>query len=420
MRVWSIQRLLFFNILLSLVQCVIIDTVYDTTSKYIAVTGNTGFGFFQGGTLQVSIQKEANNGAEQWFLLCTPTEITNLFNFNADACNVLNNSTCTLSIPFHTNITITDFIIPEYGVYYLELFNCDKFQFKAKAHIILLNPDEDHLSFAYIPLPSLFIILLFIWTFVTFVWCFNWIKFRIHMCKLNLLMTIYPVVKLLYSGMATFYWETYSVDGDVSNSLDYFFIFFIILEEAVLYVVLLLTACGWGLNKEKLEADKYLIMGVLCALAITRILGYLVHQLFFLLSFLTYIIIVVTIFRFVNTNLRDLHIELRDNPRPIDPTARNPTIEQEKMLKSFKIIMLSYIALVMMNALFQLLFLRDYQWVTDMMKELLELLVFISVIWTFRLRSLNVYYALEDEEESAFYRDNSGVVNLQPTMPSLN
>jgi len=233
-------------------------------------------------------------------------------------------------------------------------------------------------------------------------------------------MTIYPVVKLLYSGMATFYWETYSVDGDVSNSLDYFFIFFIILEEAVLYVVLLLTACGWGLNKEKLEADKYLIMGVLCALAITRILGYLVHQLFFLLSFLTYIIIVVTIFRFVNTNLRDLHIELRDNPRPIDPTARNPTIEQEKMLKSFKIIMLSYIALVMMNALFQLLFLRDYQWVTDMMKELLELLVFISVIWTFRLRSLNVYYALEDEEESAFYRDNSGVVNLQPTMPSLN
>jgi len=420
MGVWSIQRLLFFSTLFSLIQCVIIDKVYDTNGKYIAVTGNTGFGYFQGGTLDVSIQKETNNGAEQWLLLCTPTEITNLFNFNADACNVLDNNTCTLSVPFRTNMTITNFVIPEYGVYYLEIFNCDKFQFKAKTNIILLNPDGDNLSFAYIPLPSLFIILLFIWTFVAFVWCFNWIKFRNQMYKLNLLMTIYPIVKLLYSGMAAFYWKTYSVDGDVPNSLDYLFIFFIILEEAVFYVVLLLTACGWGLNKEKLEADKYMILGVLCSLAITRILGYLVHQLFFLLSFLTYIIIIVTIFRFVNTNLRDLHVELRDNPRPIDPTTRNPTIEQEKMLKIFKIIMLSYIALVMMNALFQLLFLRDYQWVTDMMKELLELLVFISVIWTFRLRSLNVYYTFEGEEEDSYYRDNLGVVNLQPTMPSLN
>jgi len=219
--------------------------------------------------------------------------------------------------------------------------------------------------------------------------------------------------------MAILYWKTYSIEGDVSNSLDYIFIFFIILEEAIFYIVLLLISCGWGLNKQELQADKFMIVAVLFALITTRVLGFLVHQLFFLLSFLTYIIIIVTIFRFVNTNLTDIHMELRDNPRPIDPTTRNPTTEQEKMLQSFKIIMLSYIALVMINALFQLLFLRDYQWVTDMLKELLELVVFICVIWTFRLKSLNIYYALDDEDDAP-YRDNSGIVNLQPNMPSLN
>jgi len=216
--------------------------------------------------------------------------------------------------------------------------------------------------------------------------------------------------------MAIIYWSTNSLQGIVPNYTEYLFVFFIVTQEAVFYTVLLFISCGWGINKEQLDSDKFVIAGVLFALVSTRILGFLVHQLFFLLSFLIYIIIIVLIFRCINNNLRDLYIEMRDNPRPVlgDPTLRNPVVEKEKMLKTFKVIILSYVATVMVIALFQLLFLKDYPWITDMMKELLELMIFITIAWTFKLKDLHMYYIVDEEDDDSYFQENTGhTVHLQ-------
>lgn len=74
--------------------------------------------------------------------------------------------------------------------------------------------------------------------------------------------------------------------------------------------------------------------------------------------------------------------------------------------------MLSYIGMVMIISMIELLFLAYYAWVSELLRELMELMMFICIAyvhfnfliiecfsWTFRLRSKNIYYQLSSEEE---------------------
>jgi len=325
------RALLGFTFFFGIVYGTIIDKVLNTNTPYIAAS-TQGFGFLRDGTLEVSLEKDIKNGAGQWFLFCTLNEITTLFNFNVDACIAVNNSTCTLSVPFTDSLTISQFIVPAYGVYYTEILNCQKVQFQATLHMVFLNPGQDHLSYGYMPYPSLFIILSFIWGFTILVWCFNWIRFRSQPSRLNRLMTVLPIIKFIYCGIGILYWKTESVIGEVPNNIEYTFIFFIILEEAIFFLILMTIASGWGVSKDHFGSEKFIILGIIVALMGTRILGYFIHQLFFLLSFLAGLIIVVLIFRFVNLNLRALQLQMRENPTPItnDGTLRNPMAEKTK------------------------------------------------------------------------------------------
>jgi len=305
----------------------------------------------------------------------------------------------------------------------VEIFNCDKIRFQANVNIVLLNPDGENLGFGYIPYPTVFIIMLVIWGLGFLIWTYNWIKYRSLSSKFNKMITLFPLVKIAYSAVSIYYWKTDSMQGEVSDSMEYLFIFWIILEEAVFYIVLMLISIGWGFTQRQFDPDKFVIAGVIVGLIVTRILGYMVHNLFFLLSFLIYIVVIVVIFRFINNNLRDLHNELRDNPRPIttDPSLPNPIAEKEKMMKAFKATMMGYLAAVMMIMLFQLLFLRDYPWITDTLRELSELMIFICIGWTFRLKNPDVYYQLD--EDDTFFRGES-IENRnessQQSMPSQN
>jgi len=268
------------------------------------------------------------------------------------------------------------------------------------------------------PYPSLFIILSFIWGFTILVWCFNWIRFRSQPSRLNRLMTVLPIIKFIYCGIGILYWKTESVIGEVPNNIEYTFIFFIILEEAIFFLILMTIASGWGVSKDHFGSEKFIILGIIVALMGTRILGYFIHQLFFLLSFLAGLIIVVLIFRFVNLNLRALQLQMRENPTPItnDGTLRNPMAEKNKKLKAFKVIMLAFIAFLMIIFLFQLLFLREYPWSTDMLRELLDLMVFICVSFTFRLQDFTVYYILEEDEVEFNHPVNNGAMTFGPSV----
>lgn len=49
--------------------------------------------------------------------------------------------------------------------------------------------------------------------------------------------------------------------------------------------------------------------------------------------------------------------------------------------RNFKVIMLSYIALVMLVSLLEVLFLLNYYWVAEMLREMMELLMFLCIRW---------------------------------------
>jgi len=379
------------------VEGVIIDKVYNINQRYVGITS---FGFLKGGTLDANITSGNRN---VWFLICSTTEMSALFNYNPDVCGVVSNSSCTLALSFTNSLAISQFSAPQYGMYYVELINCDDPSIQATVHMVLLNPDSDHLSFSYIPYPDLFAILCIIWIAFIVVWVSNLVLYRTQPSKVNRMMITLPIIKIVYCSLGIFYWKTYSIDGTISDRIADSFVIFIILQEAIFYAVLMLIACGWGILTDHLKLEKYIIIAVVVGLIGTRALGYFVNWLFILMSFLTYIIIIVMIFRFVNFNLHLLHIQLRDNPPPIsnDGSLRNPIAEKESKLKTFKFVILAFIALVMTISLFQLLLFRDYPWVSDMLYQLLDLMTFISIGYIFRLQDPTAYYLLGEDDDNA-------------------
>lgn len=83
------------------------------------------------------------------------------------------------------------------------------------------------------------------------------------------------------------------------------------------------------------------------------------------------------IFRSINRNLANLEIEVRNYVEDSnDRSLRNTAAEKDKMFRSFKVIMLSYLFMVMTVSLVNILFLTNYPWIALMLQELLELLMF--------------------------------------------
>jgi len=131
---------------------------------------------------------------------------------------------------------------------------------------------------------------------------------------------------------------------------------------------------------------------------------------------------VVILFRFISKTQIDLQIQIRNDPRPVDNAdqSRSPTAARDKIL-NFKLLMLAYIFGLMIIALFELLFLQNYPWISEMMKELLEVQGVICIGMILRLRPTNVYYALEDENDPpAYFRQPIEMSNMQQGAVALN
>jgi len=402
----------------------VIRESFNTNNKDIPVQG---FGFLRDGTIDLYFDVKTPD-KNQWFIGCTQTEYVQLFNFGYDYCSVISNASCTLSVQLSSqNITISKLSITRYGVYYFDLLNCGPNPIQADLFLTLLNPEGEHLGYGYIPLPPMHMILVGVWTLSLAVWCFNWIKNRKQKIKLNQVISVFPVIKIAFAAVAILYWKTLSVNGYVPRSYLLSYGFLYIAAEAIFYAVLMIIATGWGTAKDRFGYSKSIIAGVIIGLVASRLLGFLLHGLFFLLTYILYVVILVIIFRFINKNIHELQVEIRNNPRPVDDADqanRSAQIAKDKMLH-FKIVMIGYVALIMMSALFELLFLRDYAWIAEMIREMIELCMFMAYGYTLRLRALYNYDRLGDDSHPAYYNEPVEMhppqqqQNTQPTVVQL-
>jgi len=76
------------------------------------------------------------------------------------------------------------------------------------------------------------------------------------------------------------------------------------------------------------------------------------------------------------------------------------------MFKRFKLIMLSYLIAEMTILFLRVLFLDVYPWIYQMFTEILQLVMFICIGWTFRLRASNIYYRLDNNEDPSDNYEN--------------
>jgi len=117
-----------------------------------------------------------------------------------------------------------------------------------------------------------------------------------------------------------------------------------------------------------------------------------------------YIVIIVTVFRSTNHNLMLLSEQMshqQGSSQVEDPSEDNDQaniIQKHKMFKRFKLIMLGYLIATMSLLLPIVLFFQYFPWVYQMLLEFLQMIMFICIGWTFRLRNVNIYYRLPSNE----------------------
>lgn len=390
------------------------------------------FGFLEGGKLEInSIDVKFRDYPKSlWLLGCSKKDLNSKFgSFDNEECEQITNQTCEISYKFNGSISNLDFEIKNQDMVYFVLANCQgigesSYDYTVKFDYVLLNPKGEQLSTVDIPFPSLFIVLLACWFVMTSVWCFNWIQNRHQKIKLHRVISLFPIFKLAYCAASVYYWKILSKVGIETTGTVVIYGIFHISFEVVFYCVLLIIASGWGINKDELGRDRYYITAVAFGLTLALVASFVLQGYFTLLIMIIYIIIIVAVFKNANRNINDLFSESSSSvspsvgdPENIHVRSRNTNQEKYQMFRAFKIIMLTYLCAITVIVLLTVVFLSFYPWIYQMLTELLHLMMFVCIGWTFRLRNVNLYYRISDDEYDFSYNQNE---NDSTTMSEIS
>jgi len=170
----------------------------------------------------------------------------------------------------------------------------------------------------------------------------------------------------------------------------------------------MLVASGYGSITSTLGKHKYWSILVCAGIISSLILGIFVQQLLQMFRYVVYVVALVLVFRNINQNLILLHLQQQRNlpePQIYDPTNVYTIIESKiDLFKHLRLSMLSYIGLVMLCLLVEILVLINYAWVSTFIKECQDLLLTFTVFFIFRPQSSTEEFDLsqmeqQDEEE---------------------
>lgn len=366
------------------------------------------FGFLKGGYIDINhinIDTTPTNDS-LWFLMCTQAEFKGHFRKAVDfpTCESIAEEFCEISVNFTGSLT-GRYEIEKGAFYYLIFAQCGPGYYNADLDYVLMNPGGEHLSTDSIPFPVLYMILLASWFLLSAAWCFNWITNRRQKIKLHRAISLFPFVKFLFCCAAVYYWKSLSSNGIETSAMVGVYQTFNVLFEVIFYSILLLIASGWGISRDNIGQDKFVISFVAIGLALALIASYFLQRYFSLLIMICYVIIIVTIFKNTNRNMFLIQAQSQDeeNDGGQGHQRRNTTAEKFKMFKTFKAIMLAYLAAIMAILLIMVLFLENFPWIYNMLNEVLQLVMFVCIGWTFRLRDINIYYRIPDQDEDPSY-----------------
>ena len=259
---------------------------------------------------------------------------------------------------------------------------------------VLMNPGGEHLDFGHEQLPDLYLAFLIVWT----VLC-AWQMFQfgvIHaatITTLHKMMLIVPLFKMVACAIGMLKWETVSRIGYLPDWIGKAGVFADCFNNAATFGALLLIARGWLITRRHIPVSEFQSTVTSVVLLIVLTLTYKLYDLdnlsFFALAIL-YMTILALILSSVARNIRELKMQIMIlRQADIEPEG-TPAHEKAVMYRRLQLILFSFICTKIFLEMV-LLFLRDYPWVGHLANVLVDMILCVSVSYTFRLRQPNPF-----------------------------
>lgn len=298
----------------------------------------------------------------------------------------------------------------------MEIANCEKANSSAVAtrtwnvslDYSFYNPGPLYLGYGYIPMPTMFQVMIAFWILLLTWWISQIMRFRSKSTRLHTILCSVPVVKCLWSAAGAYYYLAHLLQGEVPNSQPYYiYLVAYLVDRCCIFGCLMLVASGYGSITSKLGKHKYWSTLVCIGIISSLVLGIFVQQLLQMFRYVVYVVALVLVFRNINQNLILLHLQQQRNlpePQIYDPTNIYTIIDSKlDLFKHLRLSMLGYIGFVMLCLLIEILVLINYYWVSIFIRECQDLLLTFTVFFIFRPQSTTEDFDLsqmeQDEEE---------------------
>eukprot|EP00741_Cyanophora_paradoxa_P005933 tig00000949_g5751.t1 len=256
---------------------------------------------------------------------------------------------------------------------------------------ISLNPDE--LPY-YAPVPALYGAVVGVWILYALLWIFSWYRFRRrHNVVLQRAMTVVPAMKTVLGAVTVTFFRSCIGSGSGECELPLFGLYVTVwvLYECSQFTVLLLISKGWCVTRANLAMEEHRhIKIIVLLLGLSLLAYYVLNQLFAFGLIVVYFILLGSIFSNLSVNLRALKAQLLlIRQHQIDPLT-TPAYGKFRMFRALQTIMTTYVFCNMMLQVVVALLL-NMQWVNMLLREILDLLMYTFLGWTFRFRRRNPF-----------------------------
>ncbi|KAJ6227210.1 hypothetical protein M0813_10118 [Anaeramoeba flamelloides] len=367
---------------------------FITNSKVIAYDF---YGFEKGGTIESKVEYSPEM-SKIFYLVCTKDEYTNLVSRSEDnICADLTNNdlNCNTTIKLGGSPAYIDLTANKNEIFLFLMANCEQdANMDYTIEYTYLNPDGEHLSTIYQPLPKIYLTFFVIFLVMMFVWFVNWVKHRDQNIRLHKVLTIIMVFKIVTFLLWYLLWSDYSKQGEPSNT--YIAITYIVsgILQLMFYLTLLYIAKGWSILRPSLKSDEkasilLVVLILVISIQIQTLFGSgTVVFLFFFVMAIAYFAILRMLFVSTAKNLDGLLIQmLLVREAGINPKT-TPFYSKYHLFLNFKKYILIYVILSIFVSLTGL-FLTYYPYLTILFSSIVDLIFYCGIGWTFKLQSYN-------------------------------
>jgi len=295
---------------------------------------------------------------------------------------------CQVAQLFHHSVQIF-YYFPDFGEYYFYLVHCFPPDTRVKIDLTLLNPSDNHLPSALIPVPTLFVIMGILWVVVLCIWLFVSLPQLQNMTIIHYVMLTYPVLKVVYAAFSVQYFYGYQITGELTLTSWVLYRLFSIVVMIDFHFILLVLSKAWSLSGSLDKSDCHVIFSLLVGLCCSMMFKLLYEEgsdVTYLLASLAYIglrvMILACIFININHTIGRLESEMLNyNVEPEQMASRQAIVKLHKVFILLKFSLMLWVILNVVEFFCNILFFggTDQNWVDMMNTEYIDFLLGICI-----------------------------------------